>query len=482
MPSITNQILSGAKWTSISTACITVIQIIQFALLGRVMSLAEFGLVGMITTVVVFAQIALDMGFGAALIQKDHVTDKQMSSLYWLNIVTGLALFALLFFSSPLIADFYRREELVYLIRVLAVMFLIAPIGQQYQYMLQKALAFNTLSKIEIFSNVLSFVYLAAAVFYTDPILAYVISQVLLQSSKGILYWMACRKTWRPALVFDLKGMKGFFSFGAFQLSSRLVNRLGANIDMILIGSFIGAEALGIYNLAYQIVTLPVLKINPIITRVAFPVFAKNKHENSVIREGFLNMTKILALISFPLLLGLVSVSDAFVASVFGEKWLAAVPVLNVLAIVGILRVLMNPNGSVLLAKGRADLAFYWDAGVMLLYGASLYAAVLSGNLLTVAWTYAFISILNFLIGRWLLAYVIKLRLSAYFKAVAKPFLLTAAMGVIAFTVSFGTERISLDVKLRLAISVACGALCYLFLLGKAYPHMKSKLRKGRLL
>lgn len=169
MPSITNQILSGAKWTSISTACITIIQIVQFALLGRVMSLAEFGLVGMITTVVVFAQIALDMGFGAALIQKDHVTEKQMSSLYWLNIITGLALFALLFFSSPLIADFYRREELVYLIRVLAVMFLIAPIGQQYQYMLQKALAFNTLSKIEIFSNVLSFVYLAAAVFYTGP-------------------------------------------------------------------------------------------------------------------------------------------------------------------------------------------------------------------------------------------------------------------------------------------------------------------------
>ncbi|MBT2572885.1 MOP flippase family protein [Bacillus sp. ISL-51] len=482
MPSITNQILSGAKWTSISTACITVIQVIQFALLGRVMSLSEFGLVGMITTVVVFAQIALDMGFGAALIQKDHVTERQLSSLYWMNIATGIVLFALLFFSSPFIADFYRREELTHLIRVLAIMFLIAPIGQQYQYMLQKALAFNALSKIEIFANMLSFVYLAVSVFYMDPILAYVISQVLLQSSKGLLYWASYRETWSPSLVFDLRGMKGFFSFGAFQLSSRLVNRLGANIDMILIGGFMGAEALGIYNLAYQIVTLPVLKINPIITRVAFPVFAKNKHENSVLREGFLNMTKMLALVSFPLLLGLVSVSDAFVASVFGEKWLAAVPVLNVLAIVGILRVLMNPNGSVLLAKGRADLAFYWDAGVMLLYGASLYAAVLSGNLLTVAWTYAFISILNFLIGRWLLAYVIKLQLSAYFKAVAKPFLLTAAMGIIAFAASFGTERISLDVKLRLAISVACGALFYLFLLGKAYPHMKSKLRKGRLL
>ncbi|MCR2232432.1 oligosaccharide flippase family protein, partial [Salmonella enterica] len=80
---------------------------------------------------------------------------------------------------------------------------------------------------------------------------------------------------------------------------------------------------------------------------------------------------KLLALISFPLLIGLTTVSDLFVEVVFGEKWLQAVPVLNILAIVGLLRVLMNPNGSVLLAKGRADLAFYWDSGIMLLYGLS---------------------------------------------------------------------------------------------------------------
>ncbi|MCI4167727.1 teichuronic acid biosynthesis protein TuaB [Bacillus spizizenii] len=482
MPSITKQILSGAKWTSISTMCITIIQIVQFALLGNMMTLTEFGLVGMITTVTVFAQIVLDMGFGAALIQRDDATERQMSTLYWLNIMTGVLLFVLLYVSSPVIAGFYQREELVFLIRILAIMFLVAPIGQQYQYMLQKQLHFNTLSKIEIFSNVLSFGYLAVAVFMMDAILAYVISQVLLQSSKGILYWAVYRKKWHPAFVFDLRGMKAFFSFGAFQLSSRLVNRLGANIDMILIGRFIGAEALGIYNLAYQIVTIPVLKINPIVTRVAFPVFAKNKYENSVIREGFLNMTKMLALVSFPLLIGLVSVSDAFIAAVFGEKWLAAVPVLNVLAIVGILRVLMNPNGSVLLAKGRADLAFYWDSGVLLLYGLSLFAAVQTGSLLTVAWVYAIISVFNFLIGRWLLAYVIKLNLSAYFQSIIKPFLLTAVMATIAFGVSLGTEHFSLQAEMRLAISVAAGALCYLFLLVKAYPQTKSKLlRKGRL-
>lgn len=142
----------------------------------------------------------------------------------------------------------------------------------------------------------------------------------------------------------------------------------------------------------------------------------------------------------------------------------------------------MNPNGSVLLAKGRADLAFYWDSGVLLLYGLSLFAAVQTGSLLTVAWVYAIISVVNFLIGRWLLAYVIKLNLSAYFQSIMKPFLITAAMGIIAFGVSLSTEHFSMQAEMRLAISVAAGALCYLFLLVKAYPQTKSKLlRKGRL-
>lgn len=85
-----------------------------------------------------FYTIVLDMGFGAALIQKENISERQLSTLYWLNILTGILLFIGLFFLSPFIADFYQRDELVFLVRILAVMFLIAPVGQQYQYMLQK--------------------------------------------------------------------------------------------------------------------------------------------------------------------------------------------------------------------------------------------------------------------------------------------------------------------------------------------------------
>ncbi|MDA7025498.1 MOP flippase family protein [Bacillus sp. CLL-7-23] len=469
MSTITKQILHGAKWTSASTIIITFIQIAQFVLLGHIMTIAEFGLVGMLTTVTIFTQIVLDMGFGAALIQKEKVNERQLSTLYWLNIITGVLLFICIFFLSPVIADFYQRDELVSLIRILAIMFLVAPIGQQYQYMLQKDLKFQVLSKIETGANVSSFIMLIGLIFLIDPIVAYVLSQVFLNSFKGILFFAVYFKKWRPSFVFALREVKSFFAFGAFQLASRLVNRVGANMDMILIGRFLGAEALGIYSLAYQIITIPVLKINPIITRVAFPVFSKNQKDNKTLREGFLNVTKLLALVSFPLLIGLPTVSDLFIKVMFSEKWLAAIPILNILAIVGLLRVLMNPNGSILLAKGRADLAFYWDSGVMILYGLLLYAAVLTKDLSVFAWTYAAVSLFNFFIGRWLLQFVIQLKLKDYFRTIMKPFILTVMMACLSLILNVFSRQLTTESWLQLTISVVISAVFYGFLISKVY-------------
>lgn len=250
---------------------------------------------------------------------------------------------------------------------------------------------------------------------------------------------------------------------------------------MILIGRFLGAEALGIYSLAYQIVTIPVLKINPIVTRVAFPVFAKSQRDHSMLREGFLSMTNMLALISFPLLIGLAAVSDSFIEVVFGEKWLVAVPVLNILCIVGLLRVLMNPNGSILLAKGRADLAFYWDTGMLIVYGCALYAGVSTGSLLTVAWVYSGVSLLNFIVGRWLMAYVIQLDMKVYLKSLGKPAVMTLLMAACAVALHQGMKLTSADITLQLGLTICVSAALYGLLLIKMYPQVAGRLlRRGR--
>ncbi|MCC5704112.1 hypothetical protein, partial [Klebsiella pneumoniae] len=116
----------------------------------------------------------------------------------------------------------------------------------------------------------------------------------------------------------------------------------------------------------------------------------------------------------------------------FGEQWMAAVPILEIMIIVGILRVLMNPNGSIILAKGKADIAFYWDLGVLVCYGLALLAAVRSNQLEIVAWTYVGVSILNFIGGRILLTRMIGLQLKSYVKALLLPLILAVVSSGIA--------------------------------------------------
>ncbi|WP_339147881.1 MULTISPECIES: MOP flippase family protein [unclassified Sutcliffiella] len=473
MSTITKQILSGAKWTALSTIIITVIQIVQFAILGNLLTKEQFGVVGMITTVVIFTQILLDMGFSAAIIQKEKVSHEQLSTLYWLNIIVGILLFIGLFFASPLIAGFYNQPELIPLIKVLGIMFLIAPIGQQFQYLLQKDLNFNLLSRIEVATNVASFISLLVLIFLIQELYAYVISQVILNSLKGILYFVVYSKTWKPSFIFNLSSIKELMSFGVFQLMSRLVNRIGANIDYILIGRFLGAEALGIYSLAYQVVTIPVMKINPIITRVAFPVFSRSQSDNKLLIEGFLNVTKMLALVSLPLLLGLMAISDLFIEVFFGARWLDAAPILGILAIVGILRVLMNPNGSVILAKGKANIAFYWDFGVMLLYGITMYFAT-KYDIYIVAWTYVVTSFINFLIGRWLLKLLIDLEMREYVRTLLKPIVLTGMMAILVYflkTALYNVEAV--NIYINIALSVGVGGIIYIFAIYFGYPEVK---------
>lgn len=435
-------------------------------------------MIGMLTTITIFAQIFVELGLGAAVIQKHHATARQLSTLFWINILLGILICLFMQAASPIIADYFQTKELEGKIRLLSILFLIAPIGQQSQYLMQRDLSFQLLGKVETISTIFSFSLLIGLLFLTkqNPVNVYVWSQVSLYSLKGILYYICYLPKWKPSFVLDIKDCKEFFSFGIYQLLSRLVNRLGSNIDMLLIGRFIGMEALGLYNLVYQIVTIPVLKLNPIITRVAFPVFAKDKNNNQALETGYLHMTKLLAIVSFPLLLGLYSVSDLVIPLFFGEQWIEAIPILQIMIIVGILRVLMNPNGSIILAKGKANIAFYWDLGVLVCYGAALLAAVRSNQLEIVAWAYVGVSILNFIGGRMLLTRMIGLQLKSYVKVLLLPFILAGVSSGIALLLK--NQMISIHNNLVLAFiwSVLVSGISYLLLL---HVLKKLEVREG---
>lgn len=461
---MTKQLLGGMKWTGLSSLIVTVVQLMQFAILARLLSPTDFGLMGMLMVVIVFSQVFMDMGISSALVYKQDVTKKQLSSLYWLNIFAGIIVFISIIGFSPLIAAFYKEPRLTELLMYVGLIFLISPIGQQFQFLLQKELRFNQLAKVEVLSVVIGSVTAVVLAVMNFGVWALVWGQILTAVVKACLFFFIGWKNWRPRFHFKYKDLQGFLSFGLFQMGSRTVNYFASNIDYLLIGRFLGTEALGIYTLAYQLIVIPVTKINPIITKVAFPVFSLNQNDNSQIVKGFLQMTKMLAIVSFPILVGLMATSEVLVPVVFGTKWEASIPVIQILCVLGILRVLMNPNGSVLLAKGRADLGFIWDLFIAFFNGLIIWMVVKEG-VTAVALAYVLVSFINFILGRKLLHYVIGLTNKEYFSTLLKPTLINILMGLGVYGMFHLSKQMELSVSWFLLIClVIAGVGLYIIL------------------
>lgn len=424
------------KWTSLSTIVNTVVQLLQYVILARLLSPDDFGLMSMLTVVIVFSQVFTDLGISSAIIYYQNLAREQLSSLYWLNIISGFLVFIVVLLVRPLIAGFYNEPRLIELLVYVAFIFLVTPFGQQFQFLLQKELLFNQLAKVEILSIVTGSLIAIVLAFLGFGVYSQIWGQLSTAIVKSLYLMKIGWNRWKPQFILKFRGLGEIIKFGIYQVGSRTVNYFASNIDYLLIGRYLGSEALGIYTLAYQLIVIPVTKINPIVTKVAFPIFSKHQDNNEVISKSFTNMSKLLAVVSFPILIGLIAIANVFVPVVFGEKWTVAVPVVQVLSILGILRVLMNPNGSVLLGKGRADLGFIWDLFVAIFNGLAIWLVVKQG-VLEVAIVYVIVSFLNFIFGRQLLYYVIQLKAKDYFSALIKPTIITLTMGIIVYIAQY---------------------------------------------
>src|SRR5262249_36314737 len=153
----------------------------------------------------------------------------------------------------------------------------------------------------------------------------------------------------------------------------RSINYLSERLDQLLIGTLLGARSLGFYNFAFNLTGRPIWRINPILTRVAFPIFSAVQHDREKLRRGYLRLLSLLTTINAPLLIGLATLAPVAVPLVFGRKWTDSIILIQILSLVTLSRSVGNPIGSLQLAKGRADLGFKWNAFFLLVSVPAIY-------------------------------------------------------------------------------------------------------------
>ena len=430
---------------------------------ARLLTPADFGLMGIIMVVIGFAQTFSDMGISNAIIHRQDTTNKQLSSLYWLNIFAAVIVFCLVFASTPLIVKFYSESRLTNLIYLTSINFLITPFGQQFQILLQKELQFDCLSKIEISQAFINSTVAIGLAIMGLGVHSIIWGQLSAAFAMVLMLWLVGRRKWKPTFHFDKKDLKGYVGFGLYQMGERSINYFNSNIDYILIGSMIGPTGLGYYSLAYNLIIRPSSKINPVITKVAFPVFSRLQNNLDKLKKGYLKTLQVLAILNFPMMFGLAVVAPLAVPEIFGEIWTPSIALIQILTIVGLLRSTGNPVGSLLLAKGRADLGFRWNLGLAVTQIPGLYLGAKYGGAVGVAISFSALqglyAILNYLI---LIRTLIGPCLREYVQSMWPAFWMSSVMAVSVMMISEIIFYFSDFYKL--IVLVVFGALFYYLL------------------
>lgn len=435
--SLKAQAVRGARWTTGATVVSTVAQLLQYLILARILGPEQFGLMAMLMLVTGFSQIFSDAGINDAIIHRQDSDASILSSLYWMNLAIATLVTIIVILSAPLIVWFFDDVRLGGLVWMIAPGIVLGALGRQFGVMARRELRFRGVAIVEIvaaLTGLLSAVFLGIL---TRDVTALIYAFLLSNLVRSLGLVLSCWRTWHPGPTFDLRGIGRYVDFGVWNLAERSVNFVSGRLDQFIVGSVLGAQALGYYNLAWYLVVLPVSRINPVVTQVAFPVFARVQHDIERLRGGYLQVLRALGFVNFPILAGIASVAGLLLPIAFGDEWLPAIPVVQVLALVMLFRVTGNPSGSLLLATGNVRLSFKWNLAVALCQLPLIFIAATYSGITGVALSLLLLQLLLLApFYRVVVATLIQPRLREYVGAIAPALIVSLAMGLTIYIAS----------------------------------------------
>lgn len=354
MSEFRHKTLSGIAWSTSSQVGRQILFFIIHVVLARLLSPKEFGLVAMVTVITGFAYILSGLGFGAALIQKKNVGQEHLSSVFWLNLVTGLLLMLMFMIGSSLISSFYNEPLLIPLTILISTNFLISSLSIVQRTLMTKFLNFRKLSVVEMAAVGLAGIMAITLAYLGFGVWSLAVQGVAYSVATTVLLWML--SDWRPALTFKWQAVKELLGFGLNLLGSQTLNYWTRNIDNLLVGRLLGSNPLGIYSRAYSVFLFPLTNISVTLVRVMFPFFSIMQEDKRRVKDMYLKMARTVGLLIFPMMCGLFVTTEPFVLAVFGPQWVEMIPILRVFCILGIIQSMPSLVGSLYLSQGRSDL------------------------------------------------------------------------------------------------------------------------------
>jgi O-antigen/teichoic acid export membrane protein len=384
--SLRKSAISGLKWSALSLVGRRGLSILTTIILARLLAPSDFGLVAMAAVVIGFIELFQDLGTAAAVIQRKDPSQALLASMFWLNAGFGLATMAVLYWGSPLAGVFYREPQVTPIMQVLSVSFLLSGLSNLQKSLLERNLEFDKLARIEIGTSLFATLVGVTAAFLGHGAWSLVYQMLAGNFLATPLLWSASR--WRPTWEFSWNELRSVMGFSLNLTGANVFNYFARNADKFLIGRFLGSQDLGYYDLAYRLMLYPLQGISAVIGRVMFPLYSRMQDDADQFGRAYLKVASAIALLSFPLMLGLTALAYPFVLTLFGTTWTPVIPLLLILAPLGAVQSIATTIGAIYNAKGRTDWALWWTVGAGVLYVLS-FALGLPWGILGVSASYA---------------------------------------------------------------------------------------------
>lgn len=335
-----------------------VVALFATAVMARLLSPNDYGLIGMVAVITLYISMFKDMGLSLATVQKAEITDDQISTLFWVNVGLSIAITILTIAISPAIAWLYHEPKLTAISMVTTIGFLLGGLSVQHEALLKRQMRFSALGIIGFTAMVVGYSVGITMGWHGYGYWALVCSQLALIGTNTVLVWVVCR--WVPGLPKRNAGVRPMLSLGRNIAGFAMLNVFGRNMDVLVIGRQLGAQPLGLYAKAYQLINLPTDNTNEPLNTVALPALSRLIETPARYREAYLRMLEKVVLIIMPCVAVIFAASDWIVYLVLGGKWQQTASVLRLLTLSGLFYPVGNSVLWLMISQGRGRDMFRW--------------------------------------------------------------------------------------------------------------------------
>ena len=349
-----SKVISSLVWKFLERVCAQAVNLVVSIILARLIAPEQYGVIALTTIFITISNVFVESGLGTSLIQKKNADSKDFSTVFYCNIIMSIIMYLVIFFTAPLAAKFYSSPILTPVLRVLGITVLIAGVKSIQCSYVSKNMMFKKFFVSTFIGTVISAVIGIWMAYNGYGVWSLVVQQLSNTLFDTIILWITVK--WRPTLEFSFKRLKVLYGFGWKMLCSSLIDTVYNEIYGLSIGKIYTTEQLAYYNRGNQFPKLITVNIDGSISSVMLPTLSKEQDNKQKVKNMMRRAIKTSSFLLFPLMIGLAVVAKPLISILLTDKWLPAVPLMQLLCFSYMLWPIHTINLQAINALGRSDI------------------------------------------------------------------------------------------------------------------------------